>query len=494
MKKKAITLGLTSLLLCSLLISNVTAEEDVPQQLTIDVPAEASEGAQFLVTVTVPAGDSDIPQESGNATVIFLDNTYETDNNGEIYLTAPDVDSDIPFSITARKTGFTDATTTITIRDKNSHPPPEPQLIISISSTVIEGEDFDVLVATVDTTVSYVLVVFNEEEFITNAVGRVTITAPLIDSDTRYSITASKTRYLSATESIQVLDQPDNQGNDVPRPQQAWIYGRITDSSQNITEGARICALLSDKELCVLSDTQGRYNITTAPGIYMIKVTKENYVTNIMYDVEVQNNNAIQINVILEKKEEQTTPTTPYSTADIAINWGIENGQIGATITTTTGQLTESKIYDDKIHIQLVPSEKGKFTFNVSGPDGENGTIIAIHLNDAKTLLDMNIVDLAAINVVYDGVTIPMATTFDDVFNLTSSESEPSWVAVVANNGVTIVIHVPHFSEHSITIQSIAEVVKTFGGITAIIVYVVVIMIFALITAIPIVRLLKKTK
>jgi hypothetical protein len=50
----------------------------------------------------------------------------------------------------------------------------------------------------------------------------------------------------------------------------------------------------------------------------------------------------------------------------------------------------------------------------------------------------------------------------------------------MGNNGAQILVSIPHFSEHEITIYSVAgNVVEALGGITAVIVYIAICMVVA---------------
>jgi len=73
-------------------------------------------------------------------------------------------------------------------------PPQQPDsLVIDIPATVNEGEDFQVTITSEGSTIEGATVTFNGDSFLTNSDGIVTLTAPSVDSDTSYSISASKT-------------------------------------------------------------------------------------------------------------------------------------------------------------------------------------------------------------------------------------------------------------------------------------------------------------
>jgi len=81
-----------------------------------------------------------------------------------------------------------------------------PVLDISAPSSVFEGESFQVQISADDVAVEGVLVVFAGALFYTDESGIVIFTAPPVEEDITYAITASKSDYVSAESSILVLD------------------------------------------------------------------------------------------------------------------------------------------------------------------------------------------------------------------------------------------------------------------------------------------------
>jgi len=86
-------------------------------QLVINAPATVIEEHSFSLIVTADA--LPIP----NVTILFLDTTTSTDENGEVTLTAPTVDETSISNITATKEGYQTASIPITIlnQEENSH-------------------------------------------------------------------------------------------------------------------------------------------------------------------------------------------------------------------------------------------------------------------------------------------------------------------------------------------------------------------------------------
>ncbi len=86
---------------------------------------------------------------------------------------------------------------------------PEDQLIISTSSSVSEGQSFQVIVTAGGIAVEDAMITFTDNTYYTDVDGQVLITAPLVEEDTSFDILVSKTGYVEMTTTINVVDVPD---------------------------------------------------------------------------------------------------------------------------------------------------------------------------------------------------------------------------------------------------------------------------------------------
>jgi parallel beta-helix repeat protein len=101
-------------------ISGGNATDDYPLQhlfenyyiLTITASSQVNEANQFTVTVKTQ-GETSVQ----DASVSFNNQTSPTDSNGQVTFTAPSVDTDTSYTITATKTGYTSASTTILVKN-----------------------------------------------------------------------------------------------------------------------------------------------------------------------------------------------------------------------------------------------------------------------------------------------------------------------------------------------------------------------------------------
>jgi hypothetical protein len=182
-------------------IQNVTSEYyiDVKAVSTLSIAVSSpsvSEGEQFTVTAT--SGGTAV---SGvTVTVIGTNLSGTTGTDGTITFTAPDIATTATYTITGTKEGYTTATTYIQIVNL-------PQLIVTVDKTIVtEGEKFIVTVTAGGNMISGATVTLNGVTKYTTA-GTATFTAPEVDKDTTYTITATLTGYKQGSTTITIKNK-----------------------------------------------------------------------------------------------------------------------------------------------------------------------------------------------------------------------------------------------------------------------------------------------
>ena len=155
--------------------------------------------------------------------------------------------------------------------------PAEEILTITADSAVIENDDFQIMVTAANIPVEDVQVEFNDQTKYTNTEGMVTFTAPLVDQDTHYYITASFEDYVSATVTVSVLDQEE------PEVDKGWIYGVVSNTSGSLLEDVSVCVVIAQDagttSQCVFTDEQGRYHIFVQTGTHSVVASEQGYET-----------------------------------------------------------------------------------------------------------------------------------------------------------------------------------------------------------------------
>lgn len=114
--------------------------------------------------------------------------------------------------------------------------------------------------------------------------------------------------------------------------------------------------------------------------------------------------------------------------------------------------------YFGNVTITPAKIENGKIILKING-DCEGGKIIKVNLGKNVCLSDK-------ILIKYDGKPIEEASSFEDILNPDDDGSNPEYYKLLSEDGAFLLITIPHFSEHIISIEFILE--NIFGKIMAI--------------------------
>jgi len=407
--------------------------------LEISAPSFITERTNFQVAVT----SSGVPVS--NVLINCFDNTLYTDSSGYVALTAPSIDKDTVYFITASKTGYLSNEFQITV--KANITPDEKQLIITVPFSVTEGENFKVSVTSDGSAVESVLVTFLGYSYYTAVDGTVTISSPLVETDTAYSINADKEGYLSDEVLISVKNYV------IPT---SWIYGSVFEQQNNSLiplEDVVVCIrynLVTSK--CIFTDEKGEYNISVPIGTYVVEANKTGYIKNTSGGITVSANKGTKIDFILQKAVQKTSK----SLTDYIIEEEIKKGSVMGSVDVTS--IEQQVILYSDINIQvnstdLFSSEGIKII--VSGEETP-GTKIVVYLGSINNTADLI--------VTYDGIEIKQNKDVAAFFNTGNENAE--WILTsTEHDEITeyiLIINIPHFSEHTIAIYSsfVEETVK----------------------------------
>ena len=168
-------------------------------ELVITAPSSAYELDGFQVKVM----SGNFPVE--NVIVNFNEINYPTDEDGFVKITAPEVEVDKEYLITASKDNYNSDEKYISILDSSN--PAQGQLIIDSPQYVLELDNFLITIASNSIPVSDVIVNFSGLSVLTDSNGEATLTAPSVTDDTKYFISAEKNGYLSDENEVTVLDE-----------------------------------------------------------------------------------------------------------------------------------------------------------------------------------------------------------------------------------------------------------------------------------------------
>jgi hypothetical protein len=343
---------------------------------------------------------------------------------------------------------------TVTISDQ----PSEKELVINVASTVVEESQFTVTIIREDTNepVMSVDVTFNEETKQTDEDGEVTFTAPSVDEDTYYPVIANKDGYQSDIVTIKVLDRDEDASK-------GYIYGEVFDSESLHLENVKIRAISSEKSWTTYTEG-GRYVVTVSADTYTVEASKEGYKTSFKQNIQVEENNATGVNFILQESEdyeEASVDPNEYLLEKEITNKIIEE-RIGGRIEVSDEFVNVIEIYNDKIDIDINPTTKNEeiVSFRVGAPEGTSSQIFVIRIEDDFS--EKIIVEL-------DGDPIQETTDLNTFFDLNNLNTE--FVQVSTENAKWVLLIIPDWSEHTVTISS---AISGLVGFIAVIFYIII--------------------
>jgi hypothetical protein len=216
-----------------------------------------------------------------------------------------------------------------------------------------------------------------------------------------------------------------------------------------------------------LTNEEGEYNVSNLKtGTYMIQAAKNKLYNSPQKFVEIKGDEGTEVNFIVEISETR-----------LEIDRSIATGKIGGEISIQrengSKYQPEVTIYKG-VEIKPVEIVQGKISLIVSGDEYGGGKTISITVDPS---LFENAKDIVA---KYDGEVISMADNITDVLNPNDDGTHAEYLITFGANATEILISIPHFSEHEITVYSVAgAVVETLGGVTAVFTYVAICVIAA---------------
>ena len=349
-----------------------------------------------------------------------------------------------------------------------------PELVITTLSSVTEEENFDVIVTVDENPIQNAEVTFDGITYSTNTEGKITLTAPHVDEDTSYDITATHDEYNSAIATITVLNKEE------PPIMDGWISGVVSDKYGIAIKGATVCVVISISETgdvttkqCTSTDENGEYFISISPGTYSMEVSKRGYENSEAVDVEVSENSQSPIDFTLQKETVGEPKAAAKDAIDELIDIKIDEGTIGGALT-FEDDIKDVRIFNTKLEIKYVESTSNEITFTVSASAEDiSSEILAIQL-DPGVLPNFD-----NLEILWDGNTIS-EVGFSTIFDTDNPDVAQYSKIITYENGEEvgyILLYTP-LSEHTITISSVVEAV---GGISAIILYILIAIIVAIV-------------
>jgi len=403
------------------------------KRLMISAPDSVSENEDFDIIITTNLGVVE------NVEITFNQETYTTNSEGKVTITAPNVDENTNFEILATLEGYTNESETITVEDVIS----SIALVITMPFEVIENANFTVMVTANSEEISDVTITFNENSYTTDSNGEVIILAPSIQEDTEYELTATKEGYLPDNSTITVINQEEIEENGI-------INGLVYNSTEQPITNVTITTISSTTEYYTTTNDMGNYTLSVPPETYTIMASKQGYVTTTIHSINVEEGSYQELNIQLFKIENESEDGFASLLVENAIDETIQRDKLLAEVTFTPDTAKSPKIITYKdFEISNINQIYEKITFTINAPDYLKDEFLVIRIGDVFTSSN-NIV------FTFDGKTIEQVS-FIELFNLdTEAYNDAAWTYVTATDPSgkstdLIVVLVDHFSEHTIS-------------------------------------------
>ncbi|MGI0102770.1 MAG: multicopper oxidase domain-containing protein [Nitrosotalea sp.] len=135
------------------------------------------------------------------------------------------------------------------------------------------------------------------------------------------------------------------------------------------------------------------------------------------------------------------------------INQAKDSQTIAAEVNVGTNNMQTTSI-DNNVSVQTTQDTPDSLGVQVSASSQTGPKVIAFNLS-ATTINVQNLKDLG---VMYDGKSISPAPNMDAILHAKPTDN-PSFAIVVTQSGVQVLVLVPHFSTHTITITNMSQVI-----------------------------------
>ncbi len=148
------------------------------------------------------------------------------------------------------------------------------------------------------------------------------------------------------------------------------------------------------------------------------------------------------------------------------------NQTIAAEVQIGDGNINQKSI-DNNVVVKTENTTNDAVNITVSATNQTGPKVILVNLN--STTIDVS--SIKYLHVLYDGHPISPAANVDQILHANSTD-ESHYAILVTQNGAQILISIPHFSTHTITLSNISKVIPVipeFGPLVGIIVSISVI-------------------
>ncbi|MHB8545565.1 MAG: PEFG-CTERM sorting domain-containing protein [Nitrosotalea sp.] len=159
-------------------------------------------------------------------------------------------------------------------------------------------------------------------------------------------------------------------------------------------------------------------------------------------EIENENNNINATHKVTEQDLSSIEGAKTNETIAAEVNVGIGN--------------VDHKSIDSNVTVKTENFTNDSVAITVNASSGTGPKVILINLN--STTID--VANVKYLHVMYDGHLITPAANVDEILHATSSD-QPHYAILITQSGAQILVSIPHFSTHTITLSSISKVMPT---------------------------------
>jgi hypothetical protein len=219
---------------------------------------------------------------------------------------------------------------------------------------------------------------------------------------------------------------------------------------------------------------EGRYEIRVAKYGYTSEsdtIDLEDESVEVTFTLEKIQSIDLQVGVIkiipIDESKLEIREIIGASNLELIDN-AIVSGTVGGEILISNDLENDAILYNNLLSFKSVSIDKNEISLIISGDESLSGKTLVINAETGFFDNEGNLL------IKYDGETIRLADDINDVLNPNDDGSFPEYLIVEGALGVQIIISIPHFSDHEISITSLADVIEAVGGLTAFIMYIVI--------------------
>ncbi len=206
--------------------------------------------------------------------------------------------------------------------------------------------------------------------------------------------------------------------------------------------------VLADDISGKVNDPKNAVNLSGALNGTLVQIGHENGTV----DFSTGGNKNFTANVTDAKLMFRTHPVTVMTQAQSnhrnQVTAGIMAGDVGAEVDIEDRDSSSTVVYDS-LNISIEQVENNTVSINISSELSQGTTV---SLSVSSDILE--VIQEENVTILFDGEQIQMADNYDDIMNPDDDDGGAEYLVVVGSEDVEVLVSIPHFSAHSITITT----------------------------------------